>query len=100
MMKNMKMILGIALFAATAVLALAQQYDPESDFRVELVNGGKSIAITGYAGSKQTVRIPPRIRGLPVTSIGNGAFADCKSLTSITIPDSGNIARNYSCGQV
>ena len=31
--------------------------------------------------------IPDTINGYPVTSIGNSAFEDCDSLTSITIPD-------------
>ena len=85
-MKNMKMILGIALFAATAVLALAQQYDAESDFDTELADGGKSILITDYVGTKQAVRIPPSIRGLPVTHIENNAFNGYETIVSITIP--------------
>jgi hypothetical protein len=32
--------------------------------------------------------IPSFYEGKPVTSIGNGAFYDCSSLTSVTIPDS------------
>jgi len=66
-MKNMKIILRIALFAATEVLAFAQEYDPESDFRTATV--GRGICITGYVGSKQEVYIPPQIWGLPV--LGN-----------------------------
>jgi fibronectin type 3 domain-containing protein len=34
------------------------------------------------------VIIPDTIEGLPVTSIGRGAFIECYSLTSITIPNS------------
>jgi len=33
------------------------------------------------------VRIPPRIQGLPVTHIGNGAFNN-KKLINVTIPNS------------
>ncbi len=38
--------------------------------------------------SATTVEIPSEIDGLPVTSIRNYAFGKCRSLTSITIPDS------------
>ena len=36
------------------------------------------------------LEIPAEIEGLSVTSIGAGAFASCRSLTSITIPESVN----------
>lgn len=36
--------------------------------------------------SSVSVIIPDKIEGVPVTNIGNGAFAGCKSLTEITIP--------------
>ena len=43
--------------------------------------------------------IPAEIDGVAVTVIGNGAFSDCSSLTSVTIPDSvtsiGNIAFEF-----
>ena len=34
-----------------------------------------------------SIEIPPMYLEKPVTSIGERAFADCKSLTSIDIPD-------------
>ena len=85
-MKNMKIILGIALFTATAVLAFAQ-YDPESDFRAEPMDGGRSVRIIGYTGDKWTIRIPPRIRDLPVTHIGDRAFKDNRNFINVTIPN-------------
>jgi len=48
-------------------------------------NGG-SITITGYSGPNVAI-IPATINGLPVTSIGNNAFANLTSLTSVTIPN-------------
>ena len=47
-----------------------------------------SITIMGYDGAGGVVSIPATINGLSVTSIGNQAFTNCGSLTSVTIPDS------------
>ncbi len=47
-----------------------------------------TITITGYKGPGGVETIPGIIHGLPVTSIGYGAFSSCKSLTSITMPNS------------
>jgi hypothetical protein len=86
-MKNRKTVLAFVLIAVLAVTACGQQYDPESDFRVEPVGGGKSVRITKYLGDKWTVRIPPLIQKLPVTDIGR-VFSGNKNLTSVTIPNS------------
>jgi hypothetical protein len=51
-----------------------------------ITNG--TIAIRNYTGSGGAVAIPGTVGGLPVVSIGNGAFAFCGGLTSITMPDS------------
>ena len=59
-------------------------YGPESNFATEKVDGG--VAITKYTGNGGVVRIPERLDGMPVVAIGKQAFADCKSLTSVTIP--------------
>ena len=60
--------------------------DPESNFTAEPLDGGKSVAITGYVGEKWEVRIPSTIQKLPVTHIGSGAFSG-KKLTSVTLPN-------------
>jgi hypothetical protein len=45
-----------------------------------------TITITGYTGPGGAVTIPSTIDGLPVTSIGDQAFAFGFGLTSVTIP--------------
>jgi hypothetical protein len=81
-----KTIITLILFAGITLSLLAQQYDPESDFKVSIQDNGKSVVITKYVGSKQMVKIPPIIQGLPVIGIGNGAFLH-KIFFSVTIPN-------------
>lgn len=56
------------------------------DFEYE--SDGFEVKITKYKGPSDSMNIPPRIDGLPVTSIGDMTFYDCSSLESITIPKS------------
>jgi hypothetical protein len=66
----------------------------QAQFNYMTTNG--TITITGYSGSGGAVTIPTTIAGLPVTAIGGvfdiwdnwyGAFYECTSLTSVTIPN-------------
>lgn len=54
------------------------------DFTYTNHNG--TIHINKYIGTNTAVIIPAKIAGLPVTCIGHRAFANRRSLTSITIP--------------
>ena len=58
------------------------------------VSGGK-ITITRYIGAGGDVEIPSEILGNPVTGIGDYAFYECISLTSVTIPSS---VTSIGCG--
>ena len=50
---------------------------------------GQSYSVIGIGTCTDTnIVIPSTYNGLPVTSIGDGAFCVCLSLTSINIPDS------------
>ena len=61
--------------------------ETESDYSYTELEDG-TIEIKKYNGSGGNVVIPSEIDGKSVTSIGWNAFYDCKSLVSITIPNS------------
>ena len=71
------------LFAAVLLLTLPAVVQAQFNYTTD--NG--TITITGYTGPGGAIVIPDTINGLPVTSIGVGAFAST-SLTSVTIPNS------------
>ena len=48
----------------------------------------KTVTITKYTGTESTVILPSIISGWPVTKIGEAAFQDNTTITSVTIPDS------------
>ena len=68
---------GLAIFTLSVQ---AEEYNYTTN------NG--TITITKYTGSGGDVTIPSTINGLPVTSIGFGAFQGCSSLTSVTLGNS------------
>ena len=72
--------------ANVATVAGAETYT-YGDFEYYILDDG-TVEITDYSGSAENVDIPAEIDGKSVTSIGDHAFGDCISLTSITIPDS------------
>lgn len=59
------------------------QYSAESDFIFDDVKG----VITGYKGQGGDVYIPPTIDGKSVKIIGENSFRECKTLTSVVIPE-------------
>ena len=60
-------------------------WNPEVPFTYTTNSDGLTLTITGYTGSDGDVTIPGNINFLPVTGLGDFAFIDRFSLTSITI---------------
>ncbi len=55
----------------------------------ELSDDGTAYTVVGVGSTGYTnIAIPAAYNGLPVTSIGEDAFYNCSSLTSVTIPNS------------
>ena len=67
----------------------AQAASEKYDIYTYEVGTDGTVTITDCDGSAQgAITIPSQIDGKPVTSIGDYAFSWCRSLASITIPDS------------
>ena len=90
------MVLGVAPISELAGVDWASLFAPKAEaegktygiYTYEVGTDGK-ITITGCDKSANgAITIPSKIDGKPVTSIGDGAFYNCTSLTSITIPNS------------
>ena len=81
--------LPFAMFAnVVSVTASADEYgdfvfSSTSDFGDE----NPTVTITGYNGSSTNVVIPSEIYGMPVRSIGDGAFQYNETLKDVIIPD-------------
>jgi len=59
----------------------------DSSYNVN-VSGGEVEILSPTFTPSGALTIPAQINGMPVTSIGDNAFANCGGLTGVTIPDS------------
>ncbi|MBQ8791283.1 MAG: leucine-rich repeat protein [Ruminiclostridium sp.] len=81
-----KFLLGIAVFITTAILCIVSAgAETYGDYEYNVLSNG-TVEITGYTGSATNLTIPSKINGKAVTVIGEMAFHDCNTLTSVTIP--------------
>lgn len=67
---------------------------PVSDFIYTVEDG--NVTITGYRGSGGDIVIPSKIDGLPVKKIGDSAFRNNKTITSVTFNRSLNMIDQYA----
>ena len=79
-------LLAFGIVLSGCARAQAQQSCTEDHFQATPVAGGAGVRINRYTGRNWEVRIPPRIRGIPVTQIGYNAFRGA-GLINVTIPN-------------
>ena len=88
-------IIALVAIIGVTFAACGVKTNPASDFEVRDINGGKEVEITKYIGDKWEVGIPSKIKGFPVTLIGNRAFAG-EQLDRVIIPKSVAMIGNYA----
>ena len=71
----------------TITLPEINQKPEQSEYEYTVLDDG-TVEITGYNGNDTDVVVPDKIDGKSVTSIGDWAFSDCTSVTSIKLPNS------------
>ena len=92
--KTLALLLAAMMIISIAPLSLSAEEATYGDLTYEITDG--EVTITGCNVLVTVVEIPETIEGYPVTSIGDEAFADFYSLTSVTIPDSVTSIGNYA----
>ena len=90
-----RIAIGLTAIFVVMTIAACGKSDPESDFKVEPLTGGKSVQITGYLGNKFEVSIPQKIQKLPVTHIGDRAFEE-KNIIAVNIPKNVTVIGEYA----
>ena len=85
-----KRILSIVLTLCMVLMLLPTTVfaDTTADGNFEYSVSDNEVTITKYTGSAAEIAIPDTIDSKPVTAIGERAFQNCSSLTSVTIPGS------------
>lgn len=58
------------------------------------MNSDETITITGYQGNETEISIPNEIDSKGIAKIGNFAFSDCSSLSTVTIPEGIKVINN------
>ncbi len=80
------MVMMLAGMPTYRIEVQAEISEASGDYDYEIQEDG--VEITKYNGNGGDVVIPSKINGEKVIGIGDWAFSECTSLTSLTIPDS------------
>ncbi len=92
---NRNTILSVLAIPLAMLLLLAAPVAVEAQWTY--TTGDGAVTITGYTGPwGAAMAIPASINGLPVTCIGEGAFSNCLSLSSLTIANSVTSIGDYA----
>ncbi len=92
MKKILAALLLLSLIMTFAGFAPAEESGVEpkehfcGDCRYIILEDG-TAEIAWYAGGSENLTVPEQLDGIPVTSIGEGAFSYCYTLISVVIPD-------------
>ena len=62
-------------------------------------NSDGTVTITNYGGSENEVIVPEELDGKTVSAIGYAAFAECRSLESLVVPETVTRLQDYAFSQ-
>ena len=93
-LERVELLNPMTLVSEDAFVGSAYNYEPPAEaeatdssyFKYSMDRKG-NITITGFTGDMETAVIPGMIEGHPVTTIGKGAFQDCKHLVDVSMSD-------------
>lgn len=95
---SLLMIVSLGSYSGVFFGGTVEAATISGDYTYEM-NSDSTITIINYGGSEKNLVIPAQIDGYSVTRIGYGAFAECKSIETLTIPDGVVSIGDYSFSQ-
>ena len=85
--KSISLALALIMLLRVFTIPITASATTKGDYEYKILDDG-TAEITGYNGNAIKLEIPDTLDGYTVTIISMYAFYDCKSLTSVIIPDS------------
>lgn len=85
-MRKLSAVCAVVLAIISLFFLPASGETPETEFEWRFT--GDTVEVKAYTGDGGDVVIPSSYQGSPVTSIGEAAFAECDTVSRVTIPDS------------